>query len=65
MHVCNAEGVSRVIMCYDRNMTCDSKQPIKGGHCYVMLNGLWTVLYSIPYVFGGHPTHFTMSVQCN
>ena len=27
-----------------------SKQPIKGGHCYqcyVMVNGLWTVLYSI------------------
>ena len=34
------------------------KQPIKGGHCYI-LDGLWTVCYSIaqsPTFHGGHPS---------
>ena len=47
------------------------KQPTMGGHCYVMLDGLWTVLYSIiqPHTFlGGYPIYtfctFFISVQC-
>ena len=46
----------------------NGKQPIKSSHGYVMLGGLWTVLYSItqsPTFLGGYPTHFAHSyVHC-
>ena len=34
-----------------------SKQPIKGGHCCVKLDGLWTVLFST-----AHPPHFLENI---